>query len=402
MENILKKIIFVFILLISIGVSVNYSQTSNSDEELYNKALELSKKILIIDTHIDIPYRLKSHMEDVSVRTETGHFDYTRAKEGGLNSAFMSIYIPARYEESGGSVELADSLIDIVENLAKEHPAKFAIAHSTDDVLKYAGTEIISLPLGMENGTPIQGSFENLKHFYNRGIRYITLAHSEANHICDSSYDPNKKNNGLSDFGKSLIPEMNKLGIMVDISHVSDSTFYQVLRITKVPVIASHSSCRFFTPGFERNMNDDMIKKLAENGGVIQITFGSYFVSGEYQAKMTELGDYLKEHNIDRWSKEGKKYYEEFIKNNNIDKGTVSTLVDHIEHAVNLVGIDHVGLGSDFDGIGELPEGIKDVSSYPNIIYELLKRNYSEEDIQKICSGNLLRVWKAVEEYASK
>ncbi len=370
------------------------------DQALYKKAKELSNKFLIVDTHIDVPYRLKSNWEDVSVRTPKGHFDYPRAIEGGLNSAFMSIFIPARYETSGGSVELADALIGMVELIAKEHPDKFAMAYSPDDVIKQFGTGRISLPLGMENGTPIEGSFNNLKHFYDRGIRYITLAHGKANHICDSSYDPNKKWNGLSPFGKKLIPEMNKLGIMIDISHVSDSTFYQVIELTDTPVIASHSSCRHFTPGFERNMNDDMIKKLAENGGVIQITFGSYFVSGDYQAKMAKLEKYYKDHKISRWSEEGRAYYKKFSSENNLDYGTAEDLVNHIDHVVKLVGIDHVGLGSDFDGIGALPKGIKDVSSYPNIIYELLKKDYSEDDIEKICSGNILRVWKQVEDFA--
>ncbi|MCB0750385.1 MAG: membrane dipeptidase, partial [Ignavibacteriae bacterium] len=179
-----------------------------------------------------------------------------------------------------------------------------------------------------------------------------------------------------------------------------DSTFYQVIELTKTPVIASHSSCRFYTPGFERNMNDDMIKKLAENGGVIQITFGSYFVSGNYQSKMNELDNYYKEKNVKRYSDEGKKYYDEFMQKNKIDYGTSEDLANHIDHVVKLVGIDHVGLGSDFDGIGKLPAGIKDVYSYPQIIYELLKKGYSEKDIEKICSGNILRVWKEVEDYA--
>ncbi len=370
------------------------------DLALYEKAKELSNKLLIIDTHIDLPYRLKSNWEDVSGRTPKGHFDYPRAVEGGLNSAFMSIFIPARYEASGGSVELVDTLIDMVELISKDHPDKFALAYSPNDVVKYFANGIFSLPLGMENGTPIEGSFDNLKHFYDRGIRYITLAHGKANHICDSSYDPNKKWNGLSPFGRKLIPEMNKLGIMIDISHVSDSTFYQVIELTETPIIASHSSCRHFTPGFERNINDDMINNLAENGGVIQITFGSYFISGDYQSKMAELDNYYKDHHMSRWSEEGKAYYQKFSNENNIDYGTAEDLVNHIDHVVKLVGIDHVGLGSDFDGIGALPKGIKDVSSFPNIIYELLKKGYSEEDIEKICSGNILRVWREVEEYA--
>ena len=390
---------FFFLLFIaSTFIIAKNSGLSKRDSLLYDEALRLSKDLLIVDTHIDLPFRLKNNWQDVSVNTKSGHMDYPRAVEGGLNAAFMSIFVPARYEETGGSVELADTLIDIVEKISSDHPDKFAVAYNAQDVKRNFENGLISLPMGIENGTPIEGSFENLKHFYDRGIRYITLSHGKANHICDSSYDPNKKWNGLSPFGKSLIDEMNNLGIMVDISHVSDSTFYQVLKLTKAPVIASHSSCRYYTPGFERNMNDDMIKKIAKNGGVIQITFGSYFISGEYQSKMTKMEEELKEHNLTRWSSEGKKYYANFVNENNIDFGTVEDIATHIDHVIKLVGIDFVGLGSDFDGIDALPKGIKDVSSYPNIIYELLKIGYTEKDIEKICSGNFMRVWKKVEE----
>ncbi len=231
----------------------------------------------------------------------------------------------------------------------------------------------------MENGSPINGSFENLKHFYDRGIRYITLTHSKSNHICDSSYDPNKRWKGLSPFGKSLIPEMNKLGIMVDISHVSDDAFYQAIEISKVPVIATHSSCRYFTPNFERNMSDDMIKKLAEKDGVIQITFGSYFISGDFNRKSEEMDKYLTDNHLSRSSGEGKIYVDNYLKNNTMDPGTVSDVADHIDHVVKLVGVDYVGLGSDFEGVNTLPKNLTDVSYLPYLIYELLK-----EIIQKV------------------
>lgn len=397
----MKKFTQFFLLIVIITIFVN-ARNDEKDKSILEIAKKLSKKLLIIDSHIDVPYRLKNNFEYISQKTGSGHFDYPRAIQGGLNTAFMAIFIPPKYEATGGSVELADTLINLMENLAENHPDKFVLAYSTQDVINQFSQSRISIPLGMENGTPIEGSLENLKYFYQRGIRYITLSHGKANHICDSSYDPNKKWNGLSPFGKSLITEMNKIGMMIDISHVSDSTFYQVIELTKTPIIASHSSCRHFTPGFERNMNDDMIKKLADNGGVVQITFGSYFISGDYQAKMTAIGNYLKEHNIERWSEEGKKYYESFVKDHGLNKGIAEDVANHIDHVVNLVGIDHVGLGSDFDGIGALPKGVEDVSAFPNIIYELLKKGYVEDDIQKICSGNFLRVWKQVEEFAKK
>jgi membrane dipeptidase len=397
----MKKIILLNLFFYALNFGFPMENKTNSEDSLYIKAFELSKKFLIIDTHIDLPYRLKHHSEDISVKTNDGHFDYVRAMKGGLNTAFMAIYIPADYQEKDGAYELADSLIDTVNLLAENFPQKFAIAVSTDDVKNQFGKGLISFPMGMENGCPIK-NFNDLKHFYDRGIRYITLTHGKANHICDSSYDPNKKWNGLSPFGKSLIPEMNKLGIMVDISHVSDSTFYQALAISKVPLIASHSSCRYFTPGFERNMNDDMIKKLAKKGGVIQITFGSYFIMGDFNKNSDEMDIYLEEHHLSRNSEEGKNYVSDFLKNHPMEPGTVSDVADHIDHVVKLVGIDHVGLGSDFEGVNTLPKNLEDTSCYPNLIYELLKRGYSDNDIEKICSGNILRVWKQVEDYAKQ
>lgn len=391
---------FLFIILFGGLMNLNTEVNTKTDDELFNRAVELSKKLLIIDTHIDIPYRLKHHWEDISVKTSNGHFDYERATQGGLNAAFMSIYIPADLGESNEAFELADTLIDMVKYLTKTYPNKFAIAVSTEDVKNQFGKGIISFPLGMENGSALNGSFEKLKHFYDRGIRYITLTHSKSNHICDSSYDPNKKWKGLSPFGKSLILEMNKLGIMVDISHVSDDAFYQAVEISKVPVIATHSSCRFYTPNFERNMSDEMIKKLAEKGGIIQITFGSYFISGDFNRKSEEIEKYLNDHNLSRGSEEGKNFVDNYLKDDPMKPGTVKDVADHIDHVVKLVGIDHVGLGSDFEGVNTLPENLKDASYYPYIIYELLKKNYSESDIEKICSGNMLRVWKQTEDFA--
>src|SRR5690606_15491210 len=205
--------------------------------------------------------------------------DYERAKKGGLDAPFMSIYIPASYQNKPDfGKALADSLIDMVRQIATGLPDKFALALTPDDIERNAAAGKISLPMGMENGAPIGKSLANIKYFYDRGIRYITLTHSRDNQICDSSYDTKHTWNGLSPFGVEVVKEMNRVGIMVDISHVSDSAFYDVIAVSSAPVIASHSSCRHFTPGFERNMSDDMIRALARNGGVIQINFGATFV----------------------------------------------------------------------------------------------------------------------------
>ena len=283
-------------------------------------------------------------------------------------------------------------------------PEKFAIAKSVADVKAQFKKGLISLPMGMENGSPVQGSMENLKTFYERGIRYITLAHSLSNHIADSSYDLRRQWHGLSPFGKELVAEMNNLGIMVDISHVSDDAFYQAIEISKVPVIASHSSLRKYTPGFERNMNDDMVKKLGENGGVIMINFGSSFVSKETQDWRNNLtkqkNKLIKEMGED--SAEVAAFDEKYRKENPYPYSTLSQVLDHIDHVVELIGIDHVGIGSDFDGVGDsLPTGLKDVSTYPNLVQGMLDRGYSRADIEKVLSGNLLRVWSEVEKYAA-
>lgn len=242
-------------------------------------AQEIAKKYIITDGHIDVPYRLEDEFENVAEHTEHGDFDFPRAVAGGLDAPFMSIYIPARFEKTGGSKALADKLITMVEDIVKAAPDKFALAYSTADIEANFAKGIISLPMGMENGSPIEGDLANLQHFYQRGIRYITLTHSKANHISDSSYDENRPAGGLTDFGKKLVEEMNNVGVMVDVSHISDEAFYDVMAITNTPVIASHSSARHFTPGFERNMSDEMIQVLAKNGGVIQINFGSSFIS---------------------------------------------------------------------------------------------------------------------------
>lgn len=360
---------------------------------------QLAQEILIIDTHIDVPYRLSRFPEDITTRTSRGDFDLVRAREGGLNCAFFSIYVPAELEITGKAFSLADSLISMVDSLVKANPDQMAFAFSPADVLQNVKKGLFSVALGMENGSPIEGKLQNLSYFRQRGIRYITLAHSRNNHICDSSYDTERKWNGLSPFGEEVVKEMNRLGIMIDVSHVSDSAFYDILKISTVPVIASHSSCRHFTPGWERNMSDEMITALASHGGVIQINFGTSFLRGDFDQKMREAYRQMREHHY-RWdSKEGQEFLKQYMKEHGIQLATVKDVADHIDHVVQLVGINHVGLGSDFDGLGEtLPTDLKDVSMLPNLIAELLTRGYTREEIEKICGLNLLRVWQAVED----
>lgn len=372
-----------------------------------DEARRIARESIIVDTHIDVPYRLREKFEDVSRRTESGDFDYPRARAGGLDAAFMSIYIPPRYEEKGGAKALADELIDMVEKLAAQAPDKFAMADSPDQVRRNADAGLISFALGMENAAPIEGNLENLRHFYDRGIRYITLAHSKSNHVADSSFDDERPWNGLSEFGEKLVAEMNRIGVMVDVSHISDAAFHDVMRVTRAPVIASHSSARHFTPGFERNMSDELIEALAENGGVIQINFGSAFLDPAATAWLERFlrarGDYLESNDLDPEGDEATAFGEAWRKEHPNPFASLEDVLDHIDHVVELVGVDHVGLGSDFDGVGDsLPEGLKDVSGYPNLIAGLLERGYSEAQIGQILSGNILRVWTAVQEHAAR
>ena len=378
--------------------------SSSTAITLTEKAKKLAQENIIIDSHIDVPYRLEEKWVDVTQATNDGDFDYPRAKQGGLNAPFMSIYIPASLDNSASSTKLADKLIDYVEAIVGRAPDKFAVATSTQDVQEHFTKGLISLPLGMENGSPIQGDLANLKHFYDRGIRYITLAHSQANHISDSSYDLRRKWKGLSPFGKELIKEMNNLGVLVDISHVSDAAFYQAIEISQTPVIASHSSLREFTPGFERNMDDEMIKALGKNGGVIQINFGSTFVTKRANAWSNKRSAEHKkaEEKFGKDSEEYKNFRAQFSQDNPLPYATLDSVLDHIDHVVKLIGIEHVGIGSDYDGVGDsLPTDLKDVSTYPNLIQGLLNRGYSETDISKILSGNFMRVWKANEVFAA-
>jgi len=394
------------IVCLAVGCAAEAPAPSGVDVDLSSRAQQLARELIIVDTHVDLPYRLNKNPQDVSVRTEGGHVDYPRAKEGGLDAPFMSIYVPASLQETGGSKELADELIDMVEKLESDWPDKFAVARSPDDVRRNFERGVISLPMGMENGSPVEGDLGNLRHFHDRGIRYITLTHSENNEICDSSYAEDRKWNGLSPFGKEVVAEMNRLGIMVDVSHVSDDSFHDILEVTRAPVIASHSSCRRFTPEFERNMDDEMIRALAENGGVIQINFGSMFVRGDAHEQSTEFWEefsgFMDANGLDWDHEDSKRFREEYWKNRERIRGDLSDIVAHIDHVVELVGVDHVGFGSDFDGVAAVPVGLDDVSDYPNLIEALLEAGYTEQEIEKIAGGNLLRVWSEVERVAEQ
>jgi membrane dipeptidase len=366
----------------------------------------LARQALIVDTHIDLPYRLHRAPDDVTVATASGDFDLPRALEGGLDVAFMSIYVPAKVDEAGEAKAFADALIDGVESLVAAAPGSFAAATCVADVERNRVSRLISLPLGMENGAPIGGDYANVDYFRERGVRYVTLAHSTSNHISDSSYDVDERWQGLSQFGKTLIPVLNQRGIMVDVSHISDRAFWQVLERTNTPVIASHSSLRHFVPGFHRNMSDEMVAALGRQGGVIQINFGSSFVTRQARRWSDDMQAALKTHRASHALADGDPAIAAFIKQyrsaNPYPLAGLDDVLDHIDRAVKLAGINHVGIGSDYDGVGPtLPVGLEDVSTYPNLIRGLARRGYDREEIEKILGGNLMRVWEEIEAYAA-
>jgi membrane dipeptidase len=318
----------------------------------------------------------------------------------------MSIYVPAELQAPGSAKKEAESLVQLVRGIVQAAPDKFAIPSSADQAEDIVAQGKIALPMGMENGAGLEEDLANVVYFYDLGIRYITLTHAKANLICDSSYDPERPWGGLSPYGRRVVEEMNRVGIMVDVSHITDDAFYQVMDISRAPVIASHSSARHFTPGFERNMSDEMIKRLAQAGGVIQINFGSSFLTAQANQWGMEFHAARaawsagQESSPDETQKQA--FEADYRALHPMPYASLDDVLDHIDRVVMLAGLDHVGIGSDFDGVGDsLPTGLKDVSAYPALITGLRGRGYSEDDIRKIMGGNLMRVWRAVEDYAS-
>ena len=372
------------------------------------QAQQIAQQYLLADTHIDTPYRLEHSWSDVTGATG-GDFDYPRAKQGGLNQPFMAIYTPSEMEKEDGNAsanyQLANQLIDAVEAMAARAPDKFMLVHSVADAENAMQTGRIGLAMGMENASPINHKLENIQFFADRGVSYISFTHGLSNHLSDSSYDENHQWNGLSPFGKQAVAEVNRAGVMIDVSHVSDEAFFQIIELSKAPVIASHSSPRHFTPGWERNMSDEMIKALAEKGGVIQINFGSSFLTQQsrdwYETMNKRRAAYLEENGLGEHSPEKYQFDSTYRTEYPFPYATMDDVMASFEHVIGLVGAEHVGIGSDFDGVGDsLPVDMKDASYYPSLIEELLKREYPVDTIRAIMGGNLLRVWREVEVFA--
>lgn len=383
-----------------------YSTAAQADQPL-SAGQRFAQDAIVVDTHIDAPTGLLRHWADLGLDTPKVEFDYPRARQGGLDIAFMSIYTSPGEDAAGTATQTAHTQIDAVEAMVGRRPEQFAVLRSPKDFERLnAHNQRVLLALGMENGAPIGDDLSKLKLFYDRGVRYITLAHSEDNRISDSSYSRKRTWKGLSPFGEKVVDEMNRLGIMVDVSHLSDDAVRDVLARSKAPVIASHSGLRHFTPGFERNLSDELAKAVAAKGGVVQVVFGNPFVdpasAADTQAYFVASAKFEQEQAEARKRGETPKSSEAFDKEWEAAHPPravkIDAVLDQIEYAVKLLGADHVGIGSDFDGVsGALPDGLKSVADYPNLIDGLKARGLSDETIRKVLGANLLRVWSAVE-----
>ena len=372
---------------------------------------QLAREALIVDTHIDAPGELMDGWRDLGALTPDREFDYPRAREGGLDVAFMSIYTSPGQDRAGTAREIAHRQIDAVEAMVGRHPDRFALLASPGDVDRLREGGRVLLALGMENGAPVGDDLAELERFHARGVRYITLAHSESNRISDSSYGRQRQWQGLSPFGRQVVAEMNRLGIMVDVSHLSDDAVRQAVALSRVPVIASHSAFRHFTPDFERNISDDIAKAVAAKGGVIQIPFGTAFIdpasAADTQARFRAIDEFDRNNAALKAQGQPPKDRVAFDKAwdaaHPVRASTLAQVLDQIDYGVKLLGIDHVGIGSDFDGVdGELPAELKTVTDFPHLVAGLQARGYNDADIRKILGGNLLRAWGAIEDGAAK
>jgi membrane dipeptidase len=386
------KLIIVF-LLFFFSIQGIYSQTSG-DDALKAKAYQICKKSIILDAHIDWPENYDRDPIDISKPIPEGDFDYPRAVEGGLNAVLSVAFIPAELSPAEGRPVL-DTLTAMISGYPKRYPELFALAKTPAELKKNFKNGLLSLVLCMENGSPVEDSLPYLKTVKDRGIVYITLCHMLTNGICDANFDSNRKWGGLSPFGTEMVKEMNRLGIMIDISHSEDSTVFDVLAVSEAPIIASHSSCRYYTPRFERNLSDTLIKAIAKHGGVVMLNVSSYQLDPECFNSWMYI--YGKSDSIDLGSEAGQAFMIEYGKTHRLQTD-VKRYADHIDHIVQIAGIDYVGIGTDFDGLMKetLPIGFNNVACYPNLVEELLSRGYSEKDIQKILSGNFMRVWDRV------
>jgi membrane dipeptidase len=368
------------------------------------QAASVHQRAIVVDTHADTTQRLIFDPKfDVGVRHGDGNLDIPRMKEGGLDAVFFSIWVPS--DVTGlPAVKRALDQIDAVREAVRTHPDALVVATTVADVRRAAAERKIAALMGIEGGHMIDDNLRLLRNYAALGVRYMTLTHFKNNNFADSSTDK-PAHNGLTAFGKEVVREMNRLGMMIDISHVADKTFFDVLALTTTPVLASHSSCRAIA-NHPRNMSDDMLRALAKNGGVIMINYHAAFLSEEFRvASEKQRGDVVSA--LSAMSKkcggdeacstlEGERLDHEAMAKGVLPRVSWEKIVEHIDHAVKIAGVDHVGLGSDFDG-ATMPLGMEDVSKLPRITDALLSKGYSPPDVEKILGGNILRVMEAAE-----
>jgi membrane dipeptidase len=377
------------------------------DERLWQRALKLQRSSIVVDSHNDILSFMFDENYDIG-QSSVGkyHTDIARMKQGGLSAEFFSVYVDRSYAAQGGAARRALDLIDMVYRAAEKYPNDLAMSYSVADIRRAKKGKKIAALMGIEGGHAIENSLFALRDFYRLGIRYMTLTHNNTNDWADACCDT-AKHNGLSDFGKEVVREMNRIGMLVDISHVSDKTMSDVLDISTAPVIASHSSARALASR-PRNIPDDLLRRIAKNGGVVMINFYPIFLdqkaidaSAARDARLKPQRDALRE----QLKNDPKRLEEELDKlnaANPLPPTPLSVLVDHFDHVAKVAGIDHVGIGSDFDGVSYLPEDMKDIAQLPNLTYELLRRGYSEGDVRKVLGENFLRAFAEAERVAAR
>jgi membrane dipeptidase len=373
------------------------------DEALWQRALAIHRRAIVIDTHNDITTSMTNDDYDLGGTPPTPYrTSLARMKQGGQTAEFFSLYIKPWYVAHGGAARRTLDMIDSVYRAVERHPNELMFATTSTDIRRAKREGKIACLMGIEGGHAIENSLPALREFYRLGVRYMTLTWNNTNDWADAGRGE-KKHNGLSDFGKEVVREMNRLGMLVDVSHVSDKTMSDALDVSKAPIIASHSSARALS-NVPRNIPDELLRRIAKNGGVIQVNFYSYFVDAKTVGPQSdERGQKLKARQEAlslKYADDPERLSEESDKleaQNPLPPLPLAKLIDHIDHIVKVAGIDHVGLGPDFDGANDFPEGARDVSMYPNITYELLKRGYSEPDIRKILGENFLRVFTQAE-----
>ncbi|MGI8898250.1 MAG: membrane dipeptidase [Pyrinomonadaceae bacterium] len=375
------------------------------DEKLWKKALEIHRKAIVVDTHNDILSMMTDDNYDLDASSVGKyHTDIARMKQGGLTAEFFSVYIDRSFARDGGSARRTLDMIDYVYRAAERYPNDLMMAYSTADIRRAKKQNKIASLMGIEGGHAIEDSLMALRDFYRLGIRYMTLTHNNTNNWADSCCDE-AKHNGLSDFGKDVVREMNRIGMLVDVSHVSDKTMSDVLNVSSAPVIASHSSARALGDR-PRNIPDDLLRRFAKNGGVVMVNFYPGFIDKNVIAASKERDARLKPQMDElrvTYENDAKRLAEEISKlqaANPLPATPLSVLIDHFDHIAQVAGIDHVGIGSDFDGVPSLPVGMEDISKLPNITYELLKRGYTEKDVKKILGDNFMRAFAQAERVA--